>query len=324
MRDYGMVSPKFWIGETGRALRKDPYAQRVAFYLMTAPQSEMTGVYYCSKMSILNDVGSPCEAPSVGYEPPLKGLEGGLQAVERALKALCELGFCFYDFDSEWIFVTEMARCQIAESLSPKDNRVSNLKKLAKAMPAGLREKFIERYNDDFCLGFDEKKPSPLEAPSKPLRSQEQEQEQEQDINNHNKETTESRYGCDSGSGEGFFDFDDSLKSQIEHMEIDELSKVVNDMRTVLNPVQVIGLAKAHGIKVNRSDRLNAVCGRKVLTLDNVRRCIEVCKQMRKGGQYLVGIMENAANEPNNYHTDAFREAERAEWKAGVDEDAVF
>ena len=197
MRDYGKVSPRFWIGETGRKLRKMPDAQRIAMYLMTAPMAEMTGVFYCPIATILNDVGAPCEGLQRGYEGPSEGLarvredplEGhqrGIEGVKRALEALKELNFCFYDFESEYVFVTEMARCQIAEKLKPTDNQVKGIRKLVETMPKPMRARFIERYNKDFSLGFDEeieeKPASPLEAPSEPLRSQEQEQEQEQDI----------------------------------------------------------------------------------------------------------------------------------------------
>lgn len=78
MREYGVVSPMFWIGKTGRALRKNPNAQRVAIYLMTAPSSEMTGVFYCPLSSILNDVGV-FEAPFKPLISPSEGaLEGGV------------------------------------------------------------------------------------------------------------------------------------------------------------------------------------------------------------------------------------------------------
>ena len=76
MRDYGMVSPRFWIGETGRKLRKLPDAQRVAMYLLTAPMADMTGVFYCPVATILNDVGAPCEPfayPSKGLSTPSEG-----------------------------------------------------------------------------------------------------------------------------------------------------------------------------------------------------------------------------------------------------------
>lgn len=194
MRDYGKVSPRFWIGETGRKLRKMPDAQRIAMYLMTAPMAEMTGVFYCPIATILNDVGAPCEELHIESEgaserlarvreDPSKGHQRGVEGVKRALEALKELDFCFYDFESEFVFVKEMARCQIAEKLKPSDNQVKGIRKLVENMPKPMRARFIERYNKDFSLGFDEgieeKPASPLEAPSEPLRSQEQEQEQE-------------------------------------------------------------------------------------------------------------------------------------------------
>lgn len=207
MRDYGKVSPRFWIGETGRKLRKMPDAQRIAMYLMTAPMAEMTGVFYCPIATILNDVGAPCEelhieseGSSEGLarvrEDPSKGHQRGVEVVKRALEALKELDFCFYDFESEFVFVKEMARCQIAEKLKPSDNQVKGIRKLVENMPKPMRARFIERYNKDFSLGFDEeieeKPASPLEAPSEPLRSQEQEQEQEQDINKDVSDETSS------------------------------------------------------------------------------------------------------------------------------------
>lgn len=174
MRDYGIVSPRFWIGETGRKLRSMPYAQRVAMYLLTAPASEMTGVYYCPVATILNDVGLPSESLARDHE-------GALKAVKEALKTLRSLDFCEFDFDSEYVFVKEMARWQIAEKLKPTDNRVKGIIKTVESMPEPMRSRFIARYNDDFSLGFEVEKQQKNEAPSEPLRSQEQEQEQEQE-----------------------------------------------------------------------------------------------------------------------------------------------
>lgn len=183
MRDYGIVSPRFWIGETGRKLRTMPYAQRVAMYLLTAPASEMTGVYYCPVATILNDVGLPSESLARDHE-------GALKAVIEALKTLRSLDFCEFDFDSEYVFVKEMARWQIAEKLKPTDNRVKGIIKTVESMPEPMRARFIARYNDDFSLGFEVEKQQKSEAPSKPLRSQEQ--EQEQDINKDVSDETSS------------------------------------------------------------------------------------------------------------------------------------
>lgn len=200
MRDYGMVSPRFWIGETGRKLRKLPDAQRVAMYLLTAPMADMTGVFYCPVATILNDVGAPCEPPaypSKGISTPSEGaltpLDRGFEGVKKALLTLQELGFCVYDFESEYVFVKEMARWQIAPKLKPSDNRSKGLRKTVENMPNPMRARFIARYNEDFALGFDEQEVEKMisecegltsrsEAPCKALPSQEQEQEQEQDI----------------------------------------------------------------------------------------------------------------------------------------------
>lgn len=207
MREYGVVSPMFWIGETGRALRKNPDAQRVAIYLMTAPSSEMTGVFYCPLSSILNDVGifeTPYKTLTSSSEGALEGVYSPLEGVKQAILTLMKLDFCFYDFESEFVFVKEMARWQIGESLKEKDNRVVGLRKYVKSMPKPIAARFIERYNEDFKLGFDledyvechKGKPSPSQTPSKPLargyieplRSQEQDQEQDISTNVDKKE----------------------------------------------------------------------------------------------------------------------------------------
>lgn len=169
MRTYGVVSPRFWIGRTGRELRKHPYAQRIAMYFISAPLSEMTGVFYCPLSTILNDVGSPTEGASKGHQEDIN-------AVKRGILTLQNLDFCFYDFDTEFVFVKEMAAWQIGSVLKPSDKRVPSVRNAVSDMPDGIRERFVERYNEPFSLGLTV---SPIEAPSMPLRSQEQEQEQD-------------------------------------------------------------------------------------------------------------------------------------------------
>lgn len=159
MREYGKISPLFWTQGTGKALRKHPEAQIVALYLMTAPLSEMTGVFYCPMFAIAGETG-------LGDEGASKGLQ-----------RLIEVGFCTYDPDSEIVFVHEMAVYQIGEKLSVNDNQVKSVRKAFSAMKGEIKAKFYERYKDAFHL--EEERPS--EPPSKALRSQEQEQEQEQE-----------------------------------------------------------------------------------------------------------------------------------------------
>ena len=274
MRDYGIVSPRFWIGETGRKLRKLPDAQRIAMYLLTAPMAEMTGVFYCPVATILNDVGAPCEpleAPlkglergyegpskglpspsegaykglqrgfegasdplargfqgaSKGYEPPLEGHQRALEGVKRALLALQALGFCYYDFESEYVFVIEMARWQIAPKLKASDNRAKGLRKIVENLPNPMRARFIARYNEDFSLGFDEKevekmlseiepKASPFEAPSKALRSQEQDQDQEQEQDISSRVSTETLSSANANASESVEENQTDLFDSIE------------------------------------------------------------------------------------------------------------
>ena len=118
--------------------------------------------------------------------------------------------------------------------------------------------------------------------------------------------------------------FDDPLIEQAENIAAEQTQKVVDDPDAVVTPVQVIGLAKNHGIRLYRSEKLNDACSRKILTVDNVRQCIRIAKKDNKGGPYLVGILANAVNEPNEYHTWEYQEQKRKEWQEGVDENVPF
>ena len=164
MRDYGKVSPQFWIGETGKLLRGNPESQVLALYLMTNPHATMTGVFHCPIIYMAHETGLSIEGASKG------------------LARLIEVGFCEYDEPSESVFVIKMAMYQIADSLKSDDKRVLGLRKdVEKMLPARFQQRFTEVYGGRFNLLKLDKKASPLDAPCKPLPSQEQEQEQEQD-----------------------------------------------------------------------------------------------------------------------------------------------
>lgn len=155
MRDYGAVSPRFWVGETGKALRGDPNAQLLALYLMTSPHASMIGIYHCPILYMAHEIGIDLEGAS------------------KALARLIEGGFCSYDEASETVFVHQMARFQIGESLKPNDKRVAGLEKeLGKVTQVAFRERFFEIYAERFCLPKPPQDASPYEAPPKPLGSQ--------------------------------------------------------------------------------------------------------------------------------------------------------
>lgn len=167
MREYGKVYPRFWTAGTGKALRGDMESQVLALYLMTCPHANMIGVFHCPIMYMAHETGMTIEGAS------------------KALARLIEAGFCTFDGVDDVVFVHEMAAHQIGVISSPKDKQVIGLRKqVAQIAQPIIRTAFMARYKEDFYLIFDDEITSPLEAPSKPLRSQEQEQEQEQEKKN--------------------------------------------------------------------------------------------------------------------------------------------
>lgn len=196
MRKYSSITPKFWIGKTGRKLRCDISAKLVAAYLLSCPNNDMTGVFYCPLCQISAETGLPLEAPSVPLPSPF---QGPLKGIREALETLQREDFAIYDYESEYVFVKKMALFQIAPELKPTDKRVTGIRTAIESMPDNFKYLFIKEYNECFNLGFknipspeiqefgvqtqegDDLQSSPIEAPSKALRSQEQEQEQEQE-----------------------------------------------------------------------------------------------------------------------------------------------
>lgn len=156
MRDYSAVVPTFWTGKTGREIRAlGPECQVVALYLLTSPHSNMIGLYYLPKLFISHETGLTIEGAS------------------KALRSLSEVHFCTYDDDSETVFVHEMARYQIGAELVASDKRVKGVEnELKKFHNNPLLKAFLRRYAEVYHLDFDDEEPSPIEAPSKPLRSQ--------------------------------------------------------------------------------------------------------------------------------------------------------
>lgn len=165
MRDYSKVSPQFWIGKTGKEIRRQgPETLIVAMYLMTCPQANMLGLFYLPEMYIAHETG-------LGMEGAMKGLAGCIEA-----------GFCAYDRDSEVVWVYEMARHQIANELKERDLRSKGVQNEYDSLPENpFLACFFDKYGAAFKMAQKRGNSIPIEGPSKTLRSQEQEQEQEQE-----------------------------------------------------------------------------------------------------------------------------------------------
>ncbi|EMM1612234.1 DNA-binding protein [Raoultella ornithinolytica] len=165
MRDYATVAPQFWLGKTGRELRKKgAEAQVVSFYLMTSPHANMLGLYYLPILYIAHETGL------------------GLEGASKGLKSSIEAGFCSYDEDAEMVWVHEMAAYQVGKALKPGDNRCAGVRsEYASLTENSFLSSFYERYKDDFHLSIKRETRQISEGASKGLRSQDQEQDQEQE-----------------------------------------------------------------------------------------------------------------------------------------------
>ena len=164
MRDYSVVSPRFWIGATGKELRGNAHAQVLALYLMTSPHANMIGVFHCPLIYMAHETGL------------------GMEGASKALQSLIEAKFCTYEESSEMVFVHRMAAFQIGDHLSEQDKRCKGVEREWNNIPSRqLQQAFFAIYSVAFHLPKQSKKARGTEAPSKPPRSQEQEQEQEQD-----------------------------------------------------------------------------------------------------------------------------------------------
>lgn len=156
MRDYGKVSPRFWIGQTGKKIRAAGCeAQIVGLYLLTSPHANMLGLFYLPKAYIAHEVGCSLEGAS------------------KALASLSKVHFCAYDEATEMVWVYEMARFQIGEQLKEDDKRCKGVQKEYDDLPENpFLAEFYEKYKAAFNLvskrGASKPLRRPIKAPSKP------------------------------------------------------------------------------------------------------------------------------------------------------------
>lgn len=161
MREYGKISPQYWIGKTGKALRAAGMeSQLVGLYLMSNPHANMLGLYYLPKSFIAHETGMT------------------MQGASKGLASCIEAGFCRYDDSSEIVWVIEMAHYQIAPRLNANDKQCKGVQSAYDSVPENpFLEPFFDKYEPDFHLT----RKRVIEAPCKPLRSKEKEQEQEKE-----------------------------------------------------------------------------------------------------------------------------------------------
>lgn len=158
MRTYGTVSPLFWFGETGSKLKAEgPAAQLMALYLITGPNSNMTGIYHLTMAIVCSHIGF------------------SEMAAASAMSSVVKAGFCKWDEEAEIVFVPMHAKYQIGESLKPGDKQrrkfITELKQFRKYK---FFQEFLELYWDCYSLeadfpNFEKTLHAPYSDPCMPL-----------------------------------------------------------------------------------------------------------------------------------------------------------
>lgn len=311
MARYRKIDPRIWNDAKFSHLSND--AKLLFIYLLTSPQMQMIGAVPMRSESVAAELGFDMERYGIRYQELYDmGIaeydDRGLYWVKNFLK---------YNSPDNPKVVISWRECL---DFLPECPLLQKIIESAKTHCLSRGERYIEAFQKGIGNGM-----SYGMSYGMPYKEQEQEQEQEQKYINTNKQQTEICNEEPAREEEVCSEnFSDSIADQAENLAIDETMKVVDDPDAIVTPVQVIGLAKNHGIRLYRSEKLNAVCSRKILTVDNVRQCIRIAKKENKGGPYLVGILANAVNEPGQYHTWEYLEADKQRRAALVDENEPF
>jgi hypothetical protein len=158
-RDYGKLTHGFWTGETGREMRGfSGNVRLVAAYLCSCGSANMTGIYYLPLELMVHEIGA--------------GLT--IEGASEALRTLAELDFAHYDSEREMVWVPNLAREQVAQTLKAGDKqRDGILAQLAKMLKCPFIRDFYRRYRSAYCLPDPPEDASDarvIEAPPKALQ----------------------------------------------------------------------------------------------------------------------------------------------------------
>jgi uncharacterized phage protein (TIGR02220 family) len=175
MREFAKISPQIWTSEMGRKIKNLGLEARViSFYLSSNPSAHMTGVYYIPIVLIAHEAGLSVEKATI------------------ALDGLCQIGYCTYDYENEYVWVHDMGINQVcATQLKSNDNRVSAINPHYALLPElSFLQNFYNKYARLFLLKNCHDFITPLQAPSDTLRSNEKENDKEIENENKNEKKT--------------------------------------------------------------------------------------------------------------------------------------
>lgn len=138
VRTFANVRPSAWLESplTSILEQHGPRTLLVAVYLQTAPESHMSGVYMMPASQLS------------------RHLRLTTKQAETELQKLIDCRFIQYDWDTELVWVVDMAKDQVGQGrrLNPRDNKTKNVVRYLRGLPSTpLVDAFLERYPLDLC-----------------------------------------------------------------------------------------------------------------------------------------------------------------------------
>lgn len=325
MGRYRKIDVRIWNDAKFRKL--DNLAKLVFFLLLTHPNMSLIGTLRGSKESLAYEIGVTPDAMAHAMT----------DVIDHGMAHVDEMGLIFIPNFLKYNAPTS------PQSLKNWDDIIENLpecdlktvvctlvlkfvnEKLSDQMRGKLNPRFFElvknQIDSDQNHGIGYGIPYGIEYGIHDGTTRARAPNKEQGTRNKNINTNKQQTEvCNEGSTENDVvcsedsssNFDEPLTEQLNLLANEQTEKVVDDPNAIVTVVQAIGLCRMRGIKLPRTPRLEEVCARKVLTVDNIRQCIRIAKESgNPKGVYLIGIMQNAANEPSQYHTEEYKRSQR-------------
>ena len=260
MARYRKIDPRIWNDAKFSRLSND--AKLLFIYLLTSPQTQMIGAIPMRAESVAAELGFDMERYGIRYQELYDmGIaeydDRGLYWVKNYLK---------YNSPDNPKVVISWRECL---DYLPECPLLQRIIESARAHCLSRGERYIEAFQKGIGNGMAYGIPNGM-----PYKEQEQEQEQEQELNNTNKQLPHNEPVEVPEAGEVCFE--SSVSDFADDLANEETQKVIDDSEAVVNPVQVIGLARMHGIKVYRSDRLNTIFRESVTNFDYAQNIVVI------------------------------------------------
>ena len=118
MKSFTKFYSDFWINPDNTALMQlGTDAKLMAIYLQGNAHNNMLGVYYLPLLYAASD------------------LKQSVKKVRSTLEKLCNLSYCQYDEQTQYIWVCNMALEQLGEEIDAKDNRIKAMQTIWNSLP---------------------------------------------------------------------------------------------------------------------------------------------------------------------------------------------